>query len=136
MRHATVILLIVTSLALFSACTAAPRHRTTNAAARPAVINHVVLFKLKNSNDASELIQDCDRDLSGIPGIVSYYAGKRLDIGRPHVETNFDVGFYVGFQNQTDYAAYLSHPKHVAAVAKWNPRCESIRIQDVIDETP
>jgi len=103
---------------------------------RPAPINHIVFFNLKNPADADELIADCDRLLATAPGVVSYFAGKRLDTGRANVETDFEVGFYIGFQTQADYAAFVNHPDHVAAVKKWKPRCEWIRIHDVVDDTP
>src|SRR5262245_55026807 len=136
MRHAIPMLLAIAIIIAMSGCETVRRHQAGDPPPRPAVINHVVLFKLKNPGDADELIGDCDRMLAKIPGIVSYYAGRRLEMGRPRAETNFDVGFYVGFTTQEEYTAYLSHPDHVAAVTKWNSRCESIRIQDVIDQTP
>ena len=123
-------------IVLMTACDTVPRHDGIASPARPAIINHVVLFKLKNPQDTDELIADCDRTLATIPGVVSYFAGRRLDLGGPNVDVEFDVGFYVGFNSKEDYARYVDHPNHVAAVNKWRPRWESIRIQDVIDETP
>ena len=103
---------------------------------RPALINHGVYVKLKNPADADELIADCDRNLAHFPGIVSCYTGKRLDTGRPGIDRTFDVGFFAGFMSQDDYQRYLDSPQHQAALAKWSPRWESIRIDDVIDPTP
>ncbi|HRQ72396.1 MAG TPA: Dabb family protein [Phycisphaerales bacterium] len=103
---------------------------------RPAVINHVVFFKLKDSADAARLIDDCDRRLARIPGITSYFCGSHIDTGRPTVETEYDVAFYVGFDTLKDYAAYVDHPLHVAVVAEWRPRFEWIKVYDVHDETP
>jgi hypothetical protein len=103
---------------------------------RPAIVNHAVYIKLKNPADANEIIADGDRDLRMIPGVVEYYAGKRMETGRPGVDESFDVGFYLGFRTIEDYEAYLHHPAHVAAVEKWKPRWESIKICDVIDQSP
>jgi hypothetical protein len=101
---------------------------------RPARINHLAFFKLKNPADAPELIADCDRMLATIPGVVSYYAGTHLDTGRgERVDSNYDVGFYVGFENEQAYARYVDHPNHVAAVNKWRPRWEWIRVHDIVD---
>ena len=101
---------------------------------QPAKINHVVLFKLKNPVDAGELIFDCDALARSVPGIVSAFAGKPLEAGRSNVDGSYDVGFYVGFASEQDYALYVDHPAHVEAVNKWKPRWEWIRIHDVIDD--
>ena len=105
-------------------------------AKRPAKINHVVFFKLEDSGDAPELVADCDRDLATIAGVSSYYCGKHGDFGRKNVESDYDVGFYVGFESEEAYRAYLTNPDHVAVVQKWKPRWEWIRIYDVVDNTP
>src|SRR5262245_26312185 len=135
MRQLLFVPFVVMAIVL-AGCETTPRSRAGGLPPRPALINHIVFFKLKNPQDAAELIADCDRTLADIPGVVSYYAGKRLDTGRTNVDANFDVGFYVGFNSKEDYARYVDHPNHIAAVNKWRPRWESIRIEDVIDETP
>ena len=103
---------------------------------RPARINHVVLFKLQEPAEAGELIADCDRELAVIPGVTSYFCGPPGDFGRDIVDSNYDVGFYVGFDTDEAYEAYLVDPRHVETVNKWKPRWEWIRIYDVMDETP
>ena len=105
--------------------------------ARPARINHLAFFKLKNPADAAELVADCDAKLARIPGVVSYFAGRHLDTGRgERVDGNYDVGFYVGFMSEDDLASYVKHPNHVALVGKWRPRWEWIRVHDVLDDSP
>ena len=100
---------------------------------RPAKINHIVFFGLENSNDREELIQDCDTKLATITGVASYWCGEHGDFGRPNVDGSYDVGFYVGFNSDKDYENYIKDPKHVEVVQKWKPRCEWIRIHDVVD---
>ncbi|MCC6906534.1 MAG: Dabb family protein [Phycisphaerales bacterium] len=103
---------------------------------RPARINHLAFFKLKNAEEALELIADCDEQLAVIPGVVSYYCGTHLDVGRSNVDGDYDVGFYVGFEDEEAYRTYVNHPSHVALVEKWKPRWEWIRVHDVLDESP
>lgn len=103
---------------------------------RPARINHLAFFKLKDPADAEALIRDCDEKLAAIPGIVSYYAGRHLDVGRTTVDGDYDVGFYVGFMTRDDYDVYVDHPYHKEVVAKWRPKLEWLRVHDVLDETP
>jgi hypothetical protein len=108
----------------------------TPAPSRPASISHVVFFKLKAASDAPELLADCDAKLPAIPGVVSYASGRHLDIGRTNVESGYDLGLYVGLEDEAGYRAYLDHPNHAELVQKWRPRWEWIRIYDVYDPTP
>lgn len=105
-------------------------------APRPAEINHVVFFKLKDPADTQALIRACDEMLGTIPDVASYYCGEHVDIGRAGIDSDYDVGFYVGFDDLDAYRAYLDHPAHVEAVNTWRPRWEWIRIYDVRDPTP
>jgi hypothetical protein len=116
----------------------AARHPASpSIAPRPALINHLAFFKLKAPADAAALIADCDAQLGVIPGVVCYYAGQHLDTGRgDRIDSNYDVGFCVGFASADDYAAYVEHPNHQAMLAKWQPRWEWIRVVDVLDPTP
>ncbi len=96
----------------------------------------MVYFKLQDPDEAWELIRDCDEKLSVIPGVTSYFCGQHGDYGRPTVDDDYDVGFYVGFESDQDYERYLVDPRHVAVVEKWKPRWEWVRITDIVDETP
>ena len=100
------------------------------------MINHVVFFKLEDPKDSVELIRDCDEDLSTIPGVTSYYCGEHGEFGRQNVNSDYDVGFYVGFDSEEAYRAYLDDPAHIAVVQKWKPRWQWIQIYDVVDKTP
>jgi len=103
---------------------------------RPARINHLAFFKLTDPGDRDALVRDCDELLASIPGVVSYYAGPPLDIGRDRVDGDYDVGFYVGFETVEAYEGYVVHPNHLEVVERWGPRLEWLRVHDVLDETP
>lgn len=120
----------------FAGCCMAPYVPVAAAPRRPARINHLAFFKLKSPAEAPQLIADCDAQLSIIPGVVSYYCGTHLQTGRTNVDSDYDVGFYVGFDSEEDYQKYVNHPNHIALVERWKPRWEWIRVQDVLDETP
>jgi len=102
---------------------------------RPARIGHVVFFDLVDPADRGALIADCDAKLAKIPGVVSYAAGRHLDVGRETVIDDYDVGLYIGFETEADYARYVSHPLHVELVEAWRPRLASLRVYDILDET-
>jgi hypothetical protein len=104
---------------------------------RPARINHVVFFKLKDPAEAAQLIRDCNELLKAVPVIATGWAGTRLETERPaDAGDDFDVSFYAGFTTEADYAVYLEHPAHVAAATRWGPHLEWLRFHDVLDEAP
>lgn len=108
---------------------------STGPAPRPAAISHVVLVELNDPTRADELIADCDRLLSTIPGVVSYAVGKHIDTGRANVIADYDVGIYIGYDSTDDYATYVTHPQHVEILDKWRP-VSRIVVRDFLDETP
>ncbi len=134
--HRASLPVLVLLLGLLSGCSCTTCDFGRDRPLRPARINHLAFFKLKNPADARELIADCDRHLATIPGVLSYYAGTHLDVGRGNVDGNYDVGFFVGFETEEAYRQYVNHPSHVMVVEKWKPRWEWIRVHDVLDETP
>jgi hypothetical protein len=130
MRHRSWTALL--TACLLAGCAAAPDGPEP---ARPGRINHVVFFTLSDPADAAELIEDCNRMLTTVPGIASAYAGTHFDAAREGVEADYHVGFYVGFLSETDYQTYLDHPAHLEVVKQWRPRLERLRVYDVLDES-
>ena len=122
------ICLLFVSLLLMG-CGATPRP------SRPALINHVVFFKLKSPATANELIADCDEHLTRVPGVESYYSGKHFDVRGANVDSDYDVGIYLGFMSQKAYEDYLEHPTHLRLQSKWQPRLQWRRAYDTIDRT-
>lgn len=96
----------------------------------PLVLRHVVLFTLKDSADRPALEQDCDRLLPSIPGVIEYSLGRPIDTGRSTVDGTYDLAVYLGFASIKEYRGYLVHPQHVALVAAWNGKFESVRVFD------
>jgi hypothetical protein len=123
-------LVTVAALALLAGCAAGG-----SGPARPARISHIVFFKLDDPGRRPELLADCDRLLPTIPGVVSYAAGRHLDVGRDTVDGDYDLGLYIGFETEGDYAAYIDHPNHTELVGAWRDRLEWLRVHDVIDES-
>ena len=103
--------------------------------ARPARISHVVFIKLEDPAQRGALLADCDAMLPGIPGVSSYAAGRHLDVGRASVDGDYDVGLYIGFETEADYAGYVAHPDHVAFVERWKPELAWLRVHDILDDT-
>jgi len=103
---------------------------------RPAKINHLVFIVLTDSADVQKLIDACDTQLPFIPGVVAYHCGQHRDFDRTNIDSAYDVALSIGFDSAAAYATYVAHPDHVALLTAWGPRVQSIRIHDVVDETP
>lgn len=116
---------------------ATPGTRTAETPAeRPAFISHVVFIALRDPADRAALLADSESMLASIPGVVSFAAGEHLDTGRTNIVADYDIGLYIGFDSEAAYAAYVTHPAHVAYLDKWRSRVESLRIYDIADPTP
>ena len=102
--------------------------------ARPARIGHIVFLKLHDPEERGALLADCHRLLPAIPGVVSYAGGRHLDVGRASVDGDYDIGLYIGFETERDYAVYVDHPRHMELVETWKDRLAWIRVYDLLDE--
>lgn len=101
----------------------------------PGAVNHIVLFKLVDPADADGLVADSRKTLAEIPGVVSLFAGRRVDTGRAQAETDYDACVYVGFADTASYDAYVTHPRHTSLVGRWKERFEWYKVYDIADET-
>lgn len=81
-------------------------------------VHHVVLCWLKNAGDAEarDRIVDVSKDFAKIPGVVSVKAGPVLSSQRAGVDSSFDVGVVLVFEDRRAMTAYLEHPQHKRAV--------------------
>lgn len=126
--------LALAAAAALAGCAASPsKHAPPE---RPALINHVVFIKLRDPSDAAALRTDSEQRLSRIPGVRYLHVGPHLDIGRTNVDSDYSIGIAVGFDTVDAYRTYLDHPEHTRLLSEWKLRCESIRIYDVVDDTP
>ncbi len=101
-----------------------------NAAASTITIQHLVLIKLKDTNDRTALEKDCNAKLPSIPGVVEFSLARPIDIGRKNVDGDYDVAVSVEFASTDAYKAYLVHPDHLALVGAWKEKSKSMRIFD------
>jgi hypothetical protein len=106
------------------------------AASRPAPVVHLVFIQLTDPGQVEALLADCDRLLPGIPGVVSYAAGRHIDIGRPNIDSDYDLALVVGFEDEAAYHLYVDHPAHVELVTTWKERFAALMVRDFGDSTP
>ena len=104
--------------------------QTRASAASAITIQHLVLIKLKDTNDRTALEKDCNAKLPSIPGVVEFSLARPIDIGRKNVDGDYDVAVSVEFASTDAYKAYLVHPDHLALVGAWKEKSKSMRIFD------
>jgi hypothetical protein len=108
------------------------------ASMRPAPVVHLVYFQLSDPSPANvdALLADCDRLLPGIPGVLSYAAGRHLETGRPAVVADYDLALLIGFVDEAAYLGYVEHPDHQELVALWKSHFRQLVVRDFFDASP
>jgi hypothetical protein len=105
-----------------------------NPRVRAGGVTHIVLMWLKTPGDAAaiEKIIKTSREFAAIPGVVSVRVGRPLPSTRPVVDSSFDVGLAMQFNDPAALAAYEVHPQHVKAVREvLRPLAAKIQVYDI-----
>jgi hypothetical protein len=111
----------------FAACTAIPlisnSMESTNsnigsASLKPGEIQHMVIFDLSHEKGtplAQKFLKDGQQILSKIPGVQNFQVFSQVSL-----KNDFTYGFSMVFPGQAAYAAYNTHPDHLAFVeTRW-----------------
>ncbi len=103
-------------------------------AAQAGEVEHVVLVWLYKKGDAATRakIIETAHSFRDIPGILALSAGEPLPSPRPVVDSSFDIGIVIRFENKEALAAYEKNPKHVKAVTEvLKPASKKIVVHDI-----
>ena len=100
------------------------------------MIAHNVYFTLRDPSESNEaeLVADCHKYLSSIPGMLFYAAGTLSDYSRPVNDRDYDVALHTVFEDSTTLDAYLTAPAHLEFVEKNKPNWAQIRVFDSVVE--
>lgn len=109
-----------------TACQPLPLAPATTAVA----LNHLVLIKLKNPLDRAALEIDSNSAFVKIPQVIEFSIAHPVDLGRPSVDSDYDVAIFIVFSSIEAYQAYLKHPAHIALVTAWKEKFQSMRAYD------
>jgi hypothetical protein len=78
-----------------------------------------------------EVLAGARRFLPGIPGVLSFHAGRMVPSERPVVEQSYQVALNLTFADAAAEQAYQVHPDHVRFVEEvFKPWCVKVRIYD------
>lgn len=104
------------------------------------LVNHVVLFKLKNdvSNDSIYAFYAGAKGLSSIPGVVDVTVGPQdssIYDGYTPRNADYTHALVVTFTDATALRDYVTHPQHEAFVEEHvSPNCEGVLAVDFHSE--
>jgi hypothetical protein len=80
---------------------------------------------------ADNILAAANRLLPGIPGVVTFHAGKMVGSPRPVVEQTYSVALNIIFTSKEAEAAYQTHPQHVEFVTSFvKPFVKKVVIYD------
>ncbi len=125
-----VLSLAVATLVLASGCAA---HRAPEAARN--TVSHVVLFWLNDPSDggARAKLEEATRSFRSIPGVESVAVGRALPSDRPVVDSTFDRGVVITFENPEALARYQRDPSHQAALRDLvKPLVKRMQVYDIV----
>lgn len=94
---------------------------------------HVVLFKAKTGSPdavAKSLIEDVRSLLTTIPTVKGLWVGRPGASNRPIVDSNYDVGLMILFEDQKGMQTYLDSPQHTQFAKKHDSAQCDVRVFD------
>lgn len=99
----------------------------------PAPFVHVVFFTMKPGagDSVAEITKDVHEMLAPLPSVRGISVGPRA-LGtedRPVVDTKYDVGLLVLFDDRKGLQEYLDHPTHLEFAKKHDTLCD-VRVFD------
>ena len=96
------------------------------------MIAHNVFFTLNdNSPEAVQaMVQDCHVYLPHFPGIVFYAAGTSTDLDRESNGVAYDVALHVVFHDRESLDSYMTAPRHIEFIEKYQDNWKNIVAYD------
>ena len=101
------------------------------AQARP--LAHMVFFTLKEDSAAkrTELLDACDKYLTGHDGVLYYSVGEIAEgLDREVNDRRFHVALHMVFDSKESHDTYQTHPRHLELVEALGPLVSEVRVFD------
>lgn len=94
---------------------------------------HVVLFWCKEGTPEAtkqEMMRYCNEVMPTVPLVKHAWAGKVVPSTREVVDSSYDFGLCVVFENKAGHDAYQPHELHQEYVKRFKPHWARIRVYD------
>lgn len=102
---------------------------TLSAELKKGEILHTVIFDLKHpvgSPEANKFMEDAHRILTAVPGVRDFQAYRQCS-----PKNDYQYGFLMTFNNQTEFDAYTAHPDHSKFVTeRWDTEVSRFQESD------
>ena len=96
---------------------------------------HVVFFWCKPGTSESakqEMIKYCREQMPAISSVRQVYAGTSVASPRDVVDSSYDVGLCVLFDDKAGHDLYQPHEIHQGFVARFKHLWDRVRVQDFV----
>ena len=94
-------------------------------------ILHTVIFDLKHSAgspEANKFMADARKILTAVPGVRDFQAYRQCS-----PKNDFQYGFLMTFNNQTEFDTYTAHPEHCKFVEeRWDTEVSRFQESDFV----
>ncbi|MFV0289947.1 MAG: Dabb family protein [Mangrovibacterium sp.] len=89
------------------------------------MINHVVLFKLKENTELLSQLNSFKQMLMALPALIPEI--KHLEVGINHdlKSSNYHLCIISHFENLESMRIYLAHPEHIKVSSEFKDKIES-----------
>jgi hypothetical protein len=96
------------------------------------LVHNVYFLLVDNSNEEQEkLVAACDKFLSGHPGMVSFYVGRRkTEFQRDVNDQDFEVCLNIAFEDQASHDAYQKAERHFEFIELCKHNWKHVRVFD------
>ena len=97
---------------------------------------HTVFFWIKEGapKDAKDkLIADCYKYLKPIPGVNQLYAAGPADRPRDVVDSSYQVGLTVIYENVEAHDVYQVHDLHEQFIARNKEHWKRVQVYDIVE---
>jgi len=93
---------------------------------------HMVYFSLIDNTPAAceQLVEACEKYLSGHDGTVHFSAGTRSDADRDVNDKQFDVALHVVFESRAAHDKYQVAPRHTEFIEEQKANWSQVRVFD------
>ncbi len=102
-----------------------------------SLLAHNVYFALRDASPTAktQLVEACQKYLTGHPGTVFFACGTRAEeLSRPVNDLDFDVSLHIFFDSQAAHDAYQVAARHEHFIAENQDNWKKVRVFDSLVE--
>ena len=94
---------------------------------------HVVFFWCKQGTSDSvkeAMMRYCREEMPKVPSVRHVWSGRSIASAREVVDSSYDVGLCVVFEDQAGHDLYQPHDIHLEFIKRFKEHWDRVRVQD------